>query len=432
MSTVGFGLLKSSLQEPQPLIAMYNSGITESLFLDGAEKLAFNFIRTYVHSFGGSPDLVTVAVESGNTNCFENLSDAQFPYWVEQVQERHKFNSLRSAAESILSSLRDSHTDRAFDVIKQTYRDLSVTSSAMIADLTYLQQQVLELHDSVQTLSTMPGVSFGMPYLDQVCGGMQGGDMIVIAGSTSVGKTFLSLKYALAAYLSGSSVLYLSTEMSDIQIARRLLAMQGRINSADLKLGRLSRFGRVAFDPFIQEFSGDENFFKVLPGGMYSKIEDISFIVSELQPDLLVVDGAYLLRSSNRSQATWERIMSNMEYLKNLALTNSIPILATYQFNKKAPGALDGIAGSIAIGQLASIVLSLEYERIEDKNNRSPLQYRILNLIKGRDGELGKIRILFNFLKTTIEQSMVLSGYQNDGDQEQEQPIQDSEPFEVL
>jgi hypothetical protein len=96
--------------------------------------------------------------------------------------------------------------------------------------------------------------------------------------------------------------------------------------------------------------------------------------------------------------------------LKNLGLTENIPVMATYQYLKKGEGKLEGVGGGFAIPQIASMVLSFEYERKEDIGSLNEVQHRILRLIKGRDGESGSMRIEYNMKTTQLLQMKVLSG----------------------
>ena len=150
------------------------------------------------------------------------------------------------------------------------------------------------------------------------------------------------------------------------------------------------------------------NYFYLLPGGMFPKVEDFAIVVKELRPQFAIVDGAYLLQGTARQW--WEKNMEVAMVLKNLALTEDIPILATYQYLKTGTGKLEGVGGGFAIPQIASMVISFEFERKEDMGNLEEVQYRILRLTKGRDGESGKMRVKYNMKTTQITQNKVLSG----------------------
>ena len=201
--------------------------------------------------------------------------------------------------------------------------------------------------------------------------------------------------------------------MPNLQTARRLLAIEGRISTADLKRGRLSYYGRERAERLIDQgaaIDGERgNFFHLLPGGMFPKVDDFAVVIKELKPDIAIIDAAYLLQSSTKT-SWWEKNMDVAVVLKNMGMNENIPILATYQYGKKDTGKLEGVGGGFAIPQIASMVLSFEYERKEDVGSTNEVQSRVLKLTKGRDGESGSIRVEYNMKTTQLTQDRRLSG----------------------
>ena len=276
-----------------------------------------------------------------------------------------------------------------------------------------MKRDAIDLHNQAQQSTSILGITFGFPFFDQISGGMQGGDLISIAGETGVGKTTVALHIARRAYLSGNSVLGLSTEMRLSQIGRKLLALDTRQSLQDLKMGDISCFGiDYALEMLDQEQARNrDNFFRFLPGGIYSSVSDVILVAKEQNPDLLVLDGAYLLRSDRKGYSPrWENVMEVVETLKNFSLTEDMPILLIFQFNKQDPGTLGGIAGTIAISQLSSVAFSIEFEQRADAENPSQARYRVIKIMKGRDGESGSIRINFNFDRSEVSQDRILTG----------------------
>ena len=76
----------------------------------------------------------------------------------------------------------------------------------------------------------------------------------------------------------------------------------------------------------------------------------------------------------------------------------------------------DGIVthNSDGVAQLSSIAISLDTVGVEDSTLSLPVQYRTLKLLKGREGETGKIRIELDFNRMVFSQNTVLSGMTND------------------
>lgn len=433
---VGFGLLKSVIDNAVALSTLVENGVDDTYF-QGDEKKAYTFIRDYFTDYSTFPELQTVSIEIQNDSCFEGLPSGTHEFWIDKVKERKRHRMSQKALRDI-DVLLKSNVNGAVDLFGTAYSELRSTYIEFSAlDLKEAERAVLNKHDRLQQGGRLVGVPFGFPYLDSKSGGAQTGDSIIIAGVTGAGKSYLALRMALTAWYSGYSVLFLCTEMPAEQVARRLLAMECSFDATHLKLGRLSYYGVQRADETIRSplyLDGEvgENFFKLLPGGLYSRLEDIQIVTKDLKPDLLVVDGASLVRMPKFKGNKWERMIEVAENIKNLAMREDIAILSTYHFGKQSAGTAEGMYGGAAMGQLASIVMAFEFERKEDMENPNPIQWRILKLLKGRDGERGTVRVLFNMLRSTIVQDRVISGQESLDFEEEEIVYTDNNPYEEI
>jgi replicative DNA helicase len=413
MASVGFGLLNSLISSNVQFSILNNESITEEHFVE-REKDAYVFIREFLMDYGTYPKLSTVARHIGELTAFDGLVEEPVNYWVSQIRERKRFNDIRSTMMQMRENIEGGKVDDAIVLMGSSYLALrnSYGSSRMLG-LREVQEEVLDKHDILQASPDIPGIPMGFPFLDSITGGNQPGDYSIIVGQTGVGKTYLALRMALSGHvLLGRNVIFVSTEMPTLQAGRRVLALEGNFSTTDLKMGRLSFFGRSKAKEIIENgklmFNNQEKYFYFLPGGMFSNVEDIAILAKEMRPDLLVVDGAYLLQV--KAASWWEKNMEVASILKNLALVEGFPVIATYQYTKKDKGKLEGVGGGFAIPQIASNVYSFEYERKEDVSSGSDVQYRILKLTKGRDGESGAIRVLYDMRRTILQQDRVLTG----------------------
>jgi replicative DNA helicase len=413
VSSIGFGLFKALVENNIPFSNLQNHSITEDHFQD-KELEAYRFIKQFILEYGEYPRLDTVSRHIAEELAFSDMPSEAVEYWVGEVKERKRYSDLHSCMLDMRRSVEDSNIEEALDLMGRGYLSIreSYISKRMV-NLREVQREVLTKHDEAQSTQELLGVPFGFPYIDHQSGGAQDGDYIVIVGQTGVGKTFLALKVGKAAHAGGKNVLFLSTEMPNLQSARRVLALEGRFSTTDLKKGTMSYYGRERAERIINEgavIDGERgNYFQLLPGGMFPKVEDFAVVVKELKPDLAIIDGAYLLQSGTKT-SWWEKNMEVAVILKNLAMNENIPILATYQYGKKDTGKLEGVGGGFAIPQIASVVLSFEYERKEDIGNTNEVQSRVLRLTKGRDGESGSIRVEYNMKTTQLTQVRRLSG----------------------
>ena len=413
MSSIGFGLFKALIENQIPFSSLQQHSIGEDHFQE-KELSAYRFIRQFIEEYGQYPALETISRHIGESDIFAGLPVEHPEYWAGEVNQRKRYTDMHTCMLDMRNCLEDQNLEQALDIMGRSYLGIreSYISKRMV-DLREIQMEVIQRHDEAQTRLDMPGIPFGFPYIDSESGGAQDGDYVVIVGQTGVGKTFLALKVGKAAHNSGKNVLFVSTEMPNLQTARRVLALEGRFSTTDLKKGRLSYYGRERANRIIREgavLDGERgNYFHLLPGGMFPKVEDLAIVIKETKPDIAIIDGAYLLQTTGK-MSWWEKNMDVAVTLKNLALNEDIPVLATYQYTKKDTGKLEGIGGGFAIPQIASMVFSFEYERKEDMGSTNEVQSRVLKLTKGRDGESGSIRVEYNMRTTQLTQSRRLSG----------------------
>jgi len=413
--SIAFGLLRSVVEDEISFSRLSEEGITSEHFLPGDEIIAYEFMQQYARDIGGTPTLQTIALQINNRSSLENMVIEPFDFWVPRLKTRLRTAIMLRGLTEAQTQIDSGRVDEAISGLGDLYLNLRESLGSGVVGIVPLMRQALEHHNQIQRHEISLGISYGFPYLDDVSGGMGNGDLIVIVGETGVGKTALSLAFGRSAYLNEKSVLYLSTEVGLLSLGKRILALNYQQNSSNLRLGRLSVFTSTYLDNLLRAEESQErpNFFEFMPGGIYASIGDIMLVAKEKSPDLLIIDGAYLLRLSSskwKITARWDALTNIIHELKNFALLEDIPIVVTFQFNKKDSGSLEGIAGTAEVRRAASIVLSLEFERQEDALAPAEARYRVLKFLKGREGEGGSVRLLFDFIETAILQDRVLSG----------------------
>ena len=154
----------------------------------------------------------------------------------------------------------------------------------------------------------------------------------------------------------------------------------------------------------------------LIEGNMGLSVTDIMFKVQEYRPDVLYVDGMYMLKPSTGSanRQRWELVMNAVEELKQLALTESLPVVVSTQFAKKGvKDGMEGIGYSYSIAQAASVGLSIEnMDNNEDTGQCTDTTiYKMLRVLKGREGENGSIRLKYDMYRSTIEEDGVIEGF---------------------
>jgi len=103
-----------------------------------------------------------------------------------------------------------------------------------------LGEAVDKIEELFKTKQTITGVSTGFTDLDKKTTGLQGGDLVVVAGRPSMGKTSFSMNLIeYAAINQDLPVAVFSMEMPGAQLATRMLSSLSRVNSNKLRTGQL-------------------------------------------------------------------------------------------------------------------------------------------------------------------------------------------------
>lgn len=186
------------------------------------------------------------------------------------------------------------------------------------------------------------GLMTGITRLDEKLGGLERGDLCVLAGRTSMGKTSLALALALAAGRAGHNVGFFSLEMTTKQIAQRALAAEARIAYHLLRRPgpghsiEINASGAAAARYPDLPFWVDDRPSLTLP-----EIRGQALRMSRRQPlGLIVVDhiGKVKVSADMRKASMVDQIGETTEGLKTLAKQAGCPVIALCQLNRAVEG----------------------------------------------------------------------------------------------
>ena len=375
--------------------------LDEKMF-KGDEKDLFLFVKKHVMSYAKLPERTTVklwADENATTIPPEESIPEPPKFYLDKLEHRNlKLNLLR--AMKLAEELRQDEPQASLSSLTSSIIELSNT--ARRTKLVNFSEDGGEIvhREFVKAYSDVEaGLKFGWPTFDKMSGGLGGGDVVTIVGRPGMGKTYLALHGMIHAWHQGMTTLFVSMEMKTTPIVQRVAAMATNTSIDELRAGKVASKKYKGMMNVIGSMKGEHGMW-IADGALSASVEDLQMLASQLQPDLLIIDGAYLLRHHNVRLARHDRINTNVEDIKSfLAEALNIPVVQTFQFNREAMKkksfedvGLENIAGSDAIGQLSSVVLGLfEEESIETKLKR------VVRVMKGRNGETGEFTINWRF-----------------------------------
>ena len=251
----------------------------------------------------------------------------------------------------------------------------------------FLRESVAEIQRRVNATEALIGVTTSLPELDEMTCGWQRGDLIILAARPSVGKTAFAVQAAIAAAKAKHGVLFMSLEMSGVQLADRVQAHVARVNAHGLRnpktldeadFGRLfSAAAEIAELPLqIDETSG------LTVDAICARARQVN---ATQRLGLIVIDYRTQIKPP-KADTTANAIQEITRALKGLAKELQVPILLLSQLNREGEGhrpTMRTLRDSGAIEQDADVILFLH--RPDDKNR----EYVELIVAKQRNGECG-------------------------------------------
>jgi replicative DNA helicase len=182
----------------------------------------------------------------------------------------------------------------------------------------------------------MTGVPTGFKLLDEMTSGLQPGDLIIIAGRPSMGKTTLAVNIAENAALGfGKSAAIFSMEMSAESLTLRMISSLGRINQGNLRSGRLQEEDWPRIDSAMTQLSGANIFVDETPALSPTEIRARARrLKRERGLDLIVVDYLQLMQVAGTKENRATEISEISRSLKALAKELKVPVIALSQLNR--------------------------------------------------------------------------------------------------
>jgi replicative DNA helicase len=259
----------------------------------------------------------------------------------------------------------------------------------------------------------LPGLSSGFRSLDQFLQGFQKSDLIILAGRPSVGKTALSLTFALNIIQnSGLPVIFFSLEMSKEQIMYRILSAETTIPQLKLKNGQLNQNDWVKLTKVIKIVAKLPFFIDETTS---LSIQDLrlklkAILLKQTEIGIVIIDYLQLMETTNFKTGNRVQELSYItRSLKNLSKEFNIPIIALSQLSRNVDNRIDqkpilsDLRESGSIEQDADLVLMLSRSKINNMTKTMKSSITDLIIAKQRNGPIGTIQLEFqqNYTKFT-------------------------------
>lgn len=282
----------------------------------------------------------------------------------------------------------------------------SVTQSGGTGEFQHIGEVVRDALDRMSAAAKaggkITGIATGFTDLDYKTAGLQNSDFILVAARPSMGKTAFVLN--IAQYVSVKHDYYtaiFSLEMSKLQLVNRIISMESRVDSKNIRTGNLSpaEWGSIAEGAsrvgnshlIIDDTPG------ISIGDLRSKCRKLK---SENKLDLIMIDYIQLMSGGGKNESRQQEVSEISRALKGLARELNVPVIALSQLSRAVESRpdkrpmLSDLRESGAIEQDADVAMFIYRDEYYNKDSDRKGIAEII-IAKQRNGPVGTVELVW-------------------------------------
>lgn len=390
-------------------------------FYDDANAIIFGHMLR-MHDDGRQIDIMLLMQSLKDSGEYESIGGAVYlaevgesvptaahaEYYAGIVREKAILRSLIYASTDILKESYDPTVEPRQMLSRAEEKIFGILESKGQGQVTPIRdvlQQALERIDSrMKNDHGAGGIETGLDDFDDLTGGMHGSELLILAARPSMGKTALALNMVEHAAIDNQEpVLFVSLEMSSLELGDRLLCSRARVNSHRLRNGKITAEESRSLVETAAQIANAPLYIDDSPS---RTMTEISAAARRLKRrgglSLIAIDYLQLIDPDNASDPRQEQVSKIARRLKGLARELDVPVLCLAQLNRQAEASgdkkpqLSHLRESGAIEQDADVVMFVHREEYYQTNEEDRERVRgeaDLLVRKQRNGPVGDVQL---------------------------------------
>lgn len=366
-------------------------------------------------------DLVTVQDELEKINKLEEVGGISYLITLQEeipamglviqhakiIKEKAVLRDLISSATNIITqcySQNDENIEAVLDKAEKIIFQISnKRSNQQFTQLNiWLKKTFAHLSDIKSHSKGITGIATGFKKLDEMTSGLQKGDLIVVAGRPSMGKSCLAMDIATNAARNGFKVGIFSLEMSAEQLTLRLLSAESGIPLQNIRNATITPDEWIELTNVAANLADRRLFIDDTAG---SSIMDLRAKARKLKAeqglDILVIDYLQLIHGGvKRHENRHQEVSDISRSLKALAKELEVPVVALSQLSRAVDSRMDkrpmlsDLRESGAIEQDADLIMFLYRDIVYNQDTENPSSAELI-VGKQRNGPTGVVFLNF-------------------------------------
>lgn len=351
-------------------------GLDKSYFF--VYKPVVEWIEGFINKTGKVPSMELVASEFPDD--FRKIDDIDpVDYLTTRMREQKAYTEYRPLLINNAKMLESGNTLEAIwqmrnnlDKILQAYSG-KMTRYDWVKDALVRYEKYMENHGK----EGIAGIDTGFTKLNEITGGWLDDDLVLISARVNEGKSLVAGWFAYHAWKHMKSIgrndpiIYISTEMPEIQIAYRLDTLRRHFSNSALRFGKLN--DTDAYREYLEELQKKDTSLLILSqdanGGKPFTPNDIRAIIESEKPCLLVIDQLYDIADPSGEKDIRKCIVNNTRAIRDINLHTMTPTILVAQAGREA-----------AVNAKKSEEATPELHQIQESDSPAQKSTRVLTL----------------------------------------------------
>ena len=335
-------------------------------------------------------------------------SAANIKAYASIVREQSILRQLINVSNSLIEKSRDGGIDSKALLDEAEQKIFNISEESLKANNGFqnindlVKESLEQIEERAENGESVTGVATGFSEFDNKTTGLQGGDLIIVAGRPSMGKTSFAMNLAEYASLKNDAVTAIfSMEMSGTQLSTRLISSMGRINQQKIRTGKLTDDDWPRLTNAVALLSKANIFIDDTPALTPTDIRARSRRHKrEKGLDLIVIDYMQLMQLSSNSENRATELSEISRSLKALARELDVPVVALSQLNRSLENRTDkrpimsDLRESGAIEQDADLIAFIYRDEVYNEDSTDKGKAEII-IAKQRNGPIFKTTLTF-------------------------------------
>lgn len=390
------------------LTPVFSRGVTDDWFRDEGDRRLFSFMRKHYANYSEVPSLNAIKDNFPNFELDTEVSDS-IEYLVDNViTSRRKEATEKIIDRAIRTIEKDKDHEAALIEMQGGIAALDQEGFSFKSDYDLTEdpearfQEYLSRKDRPDSLL---GYATGFPTIDSTLSGIQRGQLIVIAALPKTGKSTLLMQMALNMHNDGKSIMFVTFEMTAFEQALRYDAMRSKLSYQRLSTGTMTPDEEARYSTNLKNLKSYDAGFHLVgyDTGPSLTVTGIANKIQTLQPDVVIIDGTYLMIDENGEKVGSSQAITNITRgTKKLAMRANLPVIMSTQFleSKTRGGKADmySIGYSSSFGQDADVVFGLE------KQDENVDEMRTLKIMASRNSGPAEIELTWDWDGSTFRE----------------------------